>query len=72
MTPDGSKVVMAIGHLIVPNNHDSSQTAKIFVKDLVTGSLTLIDDGDHSTGHSREPGSRTTAGGFYSPPIRAV
>ena len=29
MTPDGSKVVMAIRDRIDPNNHDSSQTTKI-------------------------------------------
>ena len=50
MTPDGTKAVMAIRDLINPNEFSDGQTTKIFVKDLVTGSLTLIDDVDHSTG----------------------
>ena len=55
MTPDGTKAVMAIEDLINPNEFSVGQTTKIFVKDLVTGSLTLIDDVDHSTGYSGTP-----------------
>ena len=55
MTPDGTKAVMAIQDRINPNEFSDGQTTKIFVKDLVTGSLTLIDDVDHSTGHSGHP-----------------
>ena len=70
MTPDGTKAyVMAIQILINPNEFSDGQTTKIFVKDLVTGSLTLIDDVDHST-DTGPPRSQTMAALSTSSPTR--
>ena len=62
MTPDGSKVVMAIRDRIDPNNH-GAQTVGIYLKDLATGSLTLIDDVDVSSGGAYSSGPRISDDG---------